>query len=414
MIWTIYWGMMNDVESEGQPEKPTTKGNRRIYHRRGDDVINIIMDKMAEAIGRPIVETIQRAHGTITNILKMGDVKMAKYIMIDDKNLQMNGTIFPVAEEDEKHYIVDINGTKAWVKKNQAKVMENVGAPGIPEAFDAGDSMHVPEKVEIPRYEGRLERTTPELSPEEVNKMWFPESNIKSSFRLGKGKSVAKDVESMGAGSGFLEEWPNVGWPKLDNVDWKDNAITAEKIQANAVYSYQGEITTWEKDPRTIAMSDDNDRLRAVEKALRNRSKKKGASNERLSKEKDMLEKTLVELRKDLNSTINDRNEWKHRHDQLIETINEAEKTILHIEKRLKTVKAERDEYKSLNDHHRNELEIGNERREKIKKSMEHLHEENRGLAERNVELIRMIEAKDAEIDRAKRVIDALTIKPSF
>jgi uncharacterized protein YoxC len=393
-------------------------------------VINIIMDKMAEAIGRPIVETIQRAHGTITNILKMGDVKMAKYIMIDDKNLVMDGTIFPVVEENKDHFVVEINGTKAWVKRNQAKVMENMGAPGIPEAFDAGDSMFAPpmpkwgesgpEMVNVPRYEGHLERTTPELSPKETEEMF---KRMEKENKRRKGKTITVDTAGPHADDikpmeipdeTYLEEWPNAGWPKLDNVDRENTTITADKIQSNAVYSYQGEITTWEKDPRTIAMSKDNDRLRAVEKSLRNRSKRKGASNERLSKEKDMLEKTLKELQADLNSTINDRNEWKHRHDQLIETINEAEKTILHIEKRLKTVKAERDEYKSLNDHHRNEVEIGNERREKMKKTVAQLHEEAR---ERNTTIADQatkIRAMEEELARSKRVIDALTNKPSF
>lgn len=123
----------------------------------------------------------------------------------------------------------------------------------------------------------------------------------------------------------------------------------------------------WEQDPRTLALSKDNDEVRAKNKALKARSAKKAESNDRLTKENDRLKSQIQAL----------------------------------------TVELE--EVHSLNNHHRNEVENGNERREKIKQTVEALHKQIGDQSIKlNTEIIRANKAEE-QLERANRVIDKLT-----
>jgi hypothetical protein len=431
--------------------------------------MNKALETLVVTITKPAEEIVK---AFTPNKPKGDDVRMAKYILIEDKNLESDGTIFEVLEETSKQFVINYNGTKAWINKESARILPDRFEPfetvipsiNIPQPgpFETEAMKEMFKSVWAPKIEEADEKITEEAknttpNGEEVLN-WIHQNGGHATTTEGKrvGKTVTIDTRTKDdpdmspmeiPDEGYLEEWPT-----LDKMDWENTTITADKIQSNAVYSYQGDITTWETDPRTIAMSKDNDRLRAIEKGLRKRSKEKGLSNYQLDRRCQHLEKTIKELNRDQdgliednnklkakeaelidaineaekichrlentikemdrdqNGLIEDNNKLKEKNAELIDVINEAEKTILHQKERLQNVKADRDEYKRLNDHHREQVDIGNERREKMKYTVESLHEQLHAKNEKIQSLTAEHQMTIKEAAMYKRIVEAMTM----
>lgn len=259
------------------------------------------------------------------------------YIVIEDKNLSINGCIFEVIEETDKLFVINNGGVNVWIPKDHARLMAERYKPeaGIPEAFDADGSMYCPPG--------------------------------------GHGKPTP---------SGYLEEWPNTDGPEyFGDPENKDETIHHLNVTINS---------------------------------LRKRSEKKGKINADLSIRVDMLEKTIRELDKDMDGVIDDNSMLKGKINQMTEEANERDEYAKRLFNQLQTAKAERDEYKKSNEFHMNEVELGNERRQKMKDTVESLHEEHEVKNKKIADQATTIREYEIELERYKRIVDALTKRSSF
>jgi hypothetical protein len=368
-------------------------------------------------------------------IPKRGGKMMAKYILVEDKNLVANGTVFKVLEEDSKYYVVDGGAAKMWIPKDHARVMPDhyeeidvdiagpdnpniipgkITVPNIGKVISNLFGGHAtetppksifadqikkgslkwgeggPEKVEVPKYEGRLERTTPELSPEEVDKLWNP-------------KSVKPPMPDFSKGP-FLEEWPTATWNgEVANeftkfVDKKILEIPGMPEAVKKLKEQEQEIH----------------RLKVVEHSLRKRSRKKGRSNADLSAKVDRLMKTIEELDRDFDITIEENRELKRDLAIAKEETEQAKKVVLDLQFDLRAVEKEKAEMTELNEHHKREVEKGNEYREGQKKTITSLHEQIRSKDEYVEREITLKNAMESELNRFKRIVDRLLEKRGF
>jgi hypothetical protein len=282
------------------------------------------------------------------------------YIMVDDKNLKgIHGKTFEVLEETAEKFVINQNGTKSWIPKENARL--------LPDRF-------------VP-YEGHLERVTPETYPA---------------------------IIPAGIHPIYLEEWPDVENEDPDDVD---NVV--EKGGNNE-----------EKDVLTYGiLFHPNDEMANLEelkkaseliRALRKRSTKKAIANMRMSRQIDMMGKELREVKKDLDGFIEDNNRLKEtnagwaRDYELVK-----EDTLKEYNFNVK-LKEELEKVTKLNDHHREQVEIGNERAEKLKQTIESLHEQLNAKNQTIAGQATMIRAMEETDERNKRIIDALTRKTGF
>lgn len=67
------------------------------------------------------------------------------YILIQDEKIKINGQVFEAIDETPTHYVINQDGIKTWISRDNVRLMPEDYKPGIPEAFDAEDSMFVPK-----------------------------------------------------------------------------------------------------------------------------------------------------------------------------------------------------------------------------------------------------------------------------
>jgi hypothetical protein len=272
------------------------------------------------------------------------------YVLMTDG--PFNGRVMKMTGENHEAVYIEDGDVIHAIPKTMVRYMPETFKPGIPEAFDTDGSMYVPkDAMDAIRY--TLDNTAWKIAEE--------------------AKNTTPD--------GYLEPWPNPGHPDdVDNDVEKGGNMEATVHQLNVVIN-----------------------------SLRKRSAKKGEANARMSREKDMMEKALKEANRDLDGMIEDNNRLKEKIQTMTQEANERDADALALYKKLQQAEVERDEYKRLNEHHRNEVEIGNQRREKMKYTVESLHDQlnakNKTIAGQST----MIQAMEEENARYKRIIDALT-----
>lgn len=318
------------------------------------------------------------------------------------------------------------------IKEGDFDVIEPTG--GIPEAFDSGDTMHVPESIAPLKtggiFTGKIEpipfvgeRITP-LKPGFLEKAFkdaidpianamrikvfnetmvtlpklpIPEIRIDIDDLLDRTAEtkIPEPVEVP------LEEWDRVLEPITGDLE-----PSVENVGDN--------VDSWAMDPRTLALSKNNDELRAIIKGLRIRSKRKGESNTRLSNELDQARVFLSEQGRDMDGLIYDNNLLKERIAEKDKLMTEARDTIAKMLRDIRKIEKDRDEWKRLNEYHKAEVVKGNEYREGIKRTVEELHKsleaKNKTIMDAEVKT----REAEAELDRFKRIVDALTGKRLF
>lgn len=96
----------------------------------------------------------------------------------------------------------------------------------------------------------------------------------------------------------------------------------------------------------------------------------------------------------------------------------EREKTawgaVQELKEQLGRMTLERNELEKMNDYHREEVIKGNQYREKLKETIVQLHERNNSKNEQISALIKEKDELEMELQRAKRVIDSLTVKKTI
>lgn len=330
------------------------------------------LNKVLETIGRPF-EMI------ITNILKMGDVKMGtnKQTIIVTNGEYKDRVFDAVIGKDVA--FVEIADTIHTIPEGSFQLFTAKG--GIPEAFDTDGSMYVPPRGE----------TGPEA--------------IKPLGGIFKGESI---IPLVGMLDGIRVT------PAIENVLAKAGAEIAEEAKNRTPIGY---LEDWPNPGHSddVENNGDNvDKMEAVIKALRERSAKKAESNVLLSNRNDILEKTIKEVNRDMDGVIRDNNRLKEENGQHIDQLNRADKTITDQMKRIRALETELKEIHALNKHHVDEIEKGNQYRTGIKRTVEELHTQIRDRDEKvKREALRANEA-EAELDRYKRIVDHITKKPSF
>jgi uncharacterized protein YoxC len=335
------------------------------------------MNKALETIGRPF----EMLNETIIKALRAGDKMTTQRKTIIVTNGEYKDRVFDAVIGKDVAF-VEIGDTIEAIPEGSFQLFTAIG--GIPEAFDAGDTMFVPpiREAVIPL----------DIAGEAMKRMWAP-----SVLKMATTPAIDLMKEDLEA-RGMLEDWPNPGHP--DDPEGVDNV--------------GDNVDKWAEDPRTIAMSDDNDRLRAKIKGLKIRSKRQGETNDRLAKRLDIQEKTIKEVDRDMEATIKDNNRLKEKNGELIDKLNKADETVCDQMKRIQALETELAEIRALNNHHVNEIEKGNQYRTGIKRTVEELHEALRA-KNKDLELYQLQEKRLLiQLERANNVIDVLTKKTTF
>jgi hypothetical protein len=374
------------------------------------------------------------------------------YIMVDDKNLKgIHGKAFEVLEETAEKFVINQNGTKSWIPKENARL--------LPDRFVPYETGGIVEKTHIIGIGGERETARPFMKPafkesakELMTKIGEVVTEIgglaKATANVPKAtyedlKRVMKSMEiptaiPPGIHPMYLEEWPNepeecpvdphngfgVGYGTTgDDVS---HAIDASEIKGGPIMFHPNDemanLAELKKAEETIRYWENkaNEYLKKYEQAmienegLRERSKRKGISNSQLNNHNGWLTKAMKEMERDMDGTIEDNNRLKEKINTITEEANERDADALKLYNQLQTVTADRDEYKRLNEYHREQVEIGNERSEKLKQTIESLHEQLNAKNKTIAGQATMIRAMEENDERNKRIIDALTRKTGF
>lgn len=118
------------------------------------------------------------------------------------------------------------------------------------------------------------------------------------------------------------------------------------------------------------------------------------------------MEKTAIALKDGLEKVKIAEKEFENEiHPEIMEAVKEGAET----EAELELLRAERDQLAEMNAYHRAEVIKGNEYREKLKETIVSLHDRLHEKNQRIDNLVHLAESLEAELERANRVIDAMT-----